>query len=502
MGLNANHGALSFNQTFGYDPLNRLQTASDTGGWSRTFDYDRYGNLSTDPVYTGPAPGAPAAYNSANQVIGGSYDAAGNQILLGASAVTYDAENRQTSVTDPPGIMAGTETYWYDGLGQRVKKSGPSTATVYVYDALGQLAAEYSTASATAPCLTCYLSVDHLGSTRLVTDASHQVIGRHDFFPFGEEVGANAAGRNGTWGPTTDNVYQRFTGQERDQETGLDFLQARYYASGPGRFLSPDPANAGANPSDPQSWNGYGYVSNSPLVFMDPTGREVTCGSNPYTCVDNVPPFAPGYPGCVAYGTEGCIPPPVTIGGGPPGGGAGTGAGGGSGGGGGGPASTPSLPAKKAAGSCTSNAGGTIWTGTVTKPLTEVGAYIGTLFGPEAMLPGAAVGSMFGAGVTASFVPSTRSLYFGFTLQAGLAINGGSGGSINVVNVPAGQNPNAIANGLTFSTTYQPTLYTGATTIKSPGSGGPVVGPSVGTKVKVSVGASYNICLVNCGCGG
>ena len=223
-------------------------------------------------MYTGPAPGAPAAYNSSNQVVGGSYDAAGNQILLGTSAVTYDAENRQTSVTDPPGIMAGTERYCYDGLGQRVKKSGPATATVYVYDALGQLAAEYSTASATAPCLTCYLSVDHLGSTRLVTDASHQVIGRHDFFPFGEEIGANSAGRNGTWGPNTDNVYQRFTGQERDQETGLDFLQARYYGAGPGRFLSPDPGNAGSDPANPQSWNGYGYVVNNPLVYVDPNG--------------------------------------------------------------------------------------------------------------------------------------------------------------------------------------------------------------------------------------
>jgi len=239
-----------------------LQTASDTGGWSRTFDYDRYGNLSTDPVYTGPAPGEPAAYNSANQVIGGSYDAAGNQILLGASAVTYDAENRQTSVTDPPGIMAGTETYWYDGLGQRVKKSGPATATVYVYDALGQLAAEYSTASVIAPCLTCYLSADHLGSTRLVTDGSAHMIGRHDFSPFGEEIGANSAGRNGTWEPNTDNIYQRFTGQERDQETGLDFLQARYYGAGPGRFLSPDPGNAGADPANPQSWNRYSYAAN------------------------------------------------------------------------------------------------------------------------------------------------------------------------------------------------------------------------------------------------
>jgi len=274
MGLNANHGVLSFNQTFGYDALNRLHTASDTGGWSRTFNYDRYGNLWTDPAYTGPTPGGATAnlYNSANQVNGGSYDAAGNQILLGGSAVAYDAENRQKSVTDPPNVMPGTETYLYDGLGQRVEKSGPTGTIIYVYDALGQLAAEYSTASVTAPCATCYLSADHLGSTRLVTDVLAHVIGRHDFFPFGEEIGANSAGRGSAWGPGNDNIYQRFTGQERDQETGLDFFQARYYASGPGRFLSPDSGNEGADPSNPQSWNAYGYVDNDPLNSIDPSG--------------------------------------------------------------------------------------------------------------------------------------------------------------------------------------------------------------------------------------
>ena len=67
-------------------------------------------------------------------------------------------------------------------------------------------------------------------------------------------------------------MTQKFTGQERDAETGLDFFQARYYSSAVGRFMSPDPANTGADPSNPQSWNGYSYVLNNPISLIDPSG--------------------------------------------------------------------------------------------------------------------------------------------------------------------------------------------------------------------------------------
>jgi RHS repeat-associated protein len=66
-------------------------------------------------------------------------------------------------------------------------------------------------------------------------------------------------------------VRQQFTGQERD-DTGLDFFQARYFTSAQGRFASVDPGNAGASLGDPQSWNAYSYVSNSPLAYTDPSG--------------------------------------------------------------------------------------------------------------------------------------------------------------------------------------------------------------------------------------
>lgn len=47
---------LSFQQSFSYDPLNRLKMASDTGGWSRSFTYDAYGNLGSTAARVRPRP--------------------------------------------------------------------------------------------------------------------------------------------------------------------------------------------------------------------------------------------------------------------------------------------------------------------------------------------------------------------------------------------------------------------------------------------------------------
>ncbi|MBL8233976.1 MAG: RHS repeat-associated core domain-containing protein [Bryobacterales bacterium] len=70
----------------------------------------------------------------------------------------------------------------------------------------------------------------------------------------------------------------QFTGKERDAETGLDYFGARYMSSVQGRFTSPDEPLVDQYAGDPQSWNLYSYVRNSPLRNIDPTGR---------TCVPN-----------------------------------------------------------------------------------------------------------------------------------------------------------------------------------------------------------------------
>lgn len=73
-------------------------------------------------------------------------------------------------------------------------------------------------------------------------------------------------------------LQSRFTGKERDSETGLDYFGARYYGSTMGRFMSPEWA-AGPNPvpyasfGDPQTLNLYGYVRNNPLAKADLDGH-------------------------------------------------------------------------------------------------------------------------------------------------------------------------------------------------------------------------------------
>jgi RHS repeat-associated protein len=130
---------------------------------------------------------------------------------------------------------------------------------------------------------------------RLVTDASGNIIARHDFLPFGEEIPGGAAGRSSQFGPTLDNVTQKFTGQERDTESLFDWFQTRYTNAGlMGRFNSPDGAGlAAADPTNPQSWNQYAYVWNNPLNAIDPSGMacdplevKLTGGCGPQEGVD------------------------------------------------------------------------------------------------------------------------------------------------------------------------------------------------------------------------
>lgn len=84
-----------FNQTFTYDHVNRLTGASEMGGWSQTYSYDAWGNMTMAGNLVSPY--VPTAFNGNNRVSGGGYDNAGNQLSLGPYTLTYDAENRQLS---------------------------------------------------------------------------------------------------------------------------------------------------------------------------------------------------------------------------------------------------------------------------------------------------------------------------------------------------------------------------------------------------------------------
>jgi RHS repeat-associated protein len=263
-------------QQFTYDAINRLATANETNGWSQNYNYDAFGNL-TGGAATGIPTAFPASISATNNRItdpGWRYDLAGNVIQSPAAAsVVYDAENRQTSYTTS-GSAPATATYVYDGEGRRVRKTeADGTTTTYVYDAKGQLAVEYDT-GAPAATGTQYLTADNLGSTRMLTDTSGNPVACHDYQPFGAEIPPGINGR-GTCYAGTDNPKQKFTGKERDAETGLDYFGARYFSGAQGRFTSADAPLIDQHTGDPQSWNLYAYVRNNPLRAIDPDGHEL-----------------------------------------------------------------------------------------------------------------------------------------------------------------------------------------------------------------------------------
>jgi RHS repeat-associated protein len=89
--------------------------------------------------------------------------------------------------------------------------------------------------------------------------------------------------------------HHKFTGKERDAESGLDNFNKRYFGSSLGRFMTPDPLVLQRLPANafflhlgnPQSWNKYAYVMNNPLSLTDPTGLDfyLTCsGKDSATC--------------------------------------------------------------------------------------------------------------------------------------------------------------------------------------------------------------------------
>jgi RHS repeat-associated protein len=273
---------------------NQLTAASEnSGSWSQSYGYDVNGNRwvpsqSSNLPSTIETPTAATAYSLSavpNQINActtpapgcWTYDSAGNLLSIyvgtgGNRNFTYDAESRQVSAN----INGNSSTYAYDGNGLRVTRTpAGAVTTVYVYDAWGNMVSAYGPTEA-SPCgtATCYLSSDHLGSTRMLTDTSGNAQRRYDFLPFGQEILAGIDGRTTALGylANPDDTNPKFTGQNRDVETGNDWFNIRHMSGAQGRFQSVDPANAGASATDPQTWNAYAYVGNNPLSYTDPSG--------------------------------------------------------------------------------------------------------------------------------------------------------------------------------------------------------------------------------------
>src|SRR6266446_3228107 len=78
-------------------------------------------------------------------------------------------------------------------------------------------------------------------------------------------------------------LAHKFTGKERDSESGLDNFGARYNSSAMGRFMSPDSPGY-SSLANPQAWNLYAYTLNNPLKYNDPSGHTVQCTTDGHQC--------------------------------------------------------------------------------------------------------------------------------------------------------------------------------------------------------------------------
>jgi len=121
-----------------------------------------------------------------------------------------------------------------------------------------------------------YYHEDHLGSASVMTDASGALVEETAFYPFGVPRHEHRL-------RDIEENY-KFTGKERDRESGLHYFEARFLASSIARFISIDPKYAGLDGvsadelssflSRPQAMNLYGYGYNNPLRYTDPSGLD------------------------------------------------------------------------------------------------------------------------------------------------------------------------------------------------------------------------------------
>ena len=279
--INSVAGAM-FTQNYQYDALNRLKDMSEVGGLAQSYEYDQFGNRAVASGFVGDplTPQQLSAYDPAtNRLRAKEYDKNGNitrDAIGQGHSYQYDGANRLYS------LDGGVARYSYDGKGQRAKVVTPTGTLLLIRNIMGVVVAEYGGPPPVGPGGTSYVTSDGVSTPRVITgtnisDAGGGVRARHDYLPFGEELGQRGDGQRNTnqgYVASNDNVRQKFLGQERDKESGLDLLGARYYSSTQGRFMTVDPLTSSGTVGNPQSWNRYTYGFNNPIVFADPSGLD------------------------------------------------------------------------------------------------------------------------------------------------------------------------------------------------------------------------------------
>lgn len=292
----------SVRQSFSYDGFgNRIEsTVRYFTNWTQGSTPPTTGMALTSTPTTFPALEVAFAAGSAalmkNQLpltlangasTGAAYDYQGNLNQVWARpgdsstqvTLSYDALARVSSCTS----KAGTELFTYDDEGLRIKvvNAAQGKTTYNIYNEARQLVAQYIKVGGGAPTWkkdilyigtkevaevsvdgkTYVTLCDHLGTPRYIWSGSGAPL-KQKFLPFGEQL---------TNPTTAANIAKGFTNHEQTDQSGLIYMQARYYLPFYGRFASPDPARD-QHFEETQSWNINSYVQNNPVQSIDPTG--------------------------------------------------------------------------------------------------------------------------------------------------------------------------------------------------------------------------------------
>jgi len=197
-----------------------------------------------------------------------NYDLDGNLTNDGTRTYEWDAENRLVAVNQG----TNRSEFTYDGLGQRVRivekvNGTPTSDKRYVWcgikpcqerDASGATVTKAFYRHGIMDGSTKYFTtLDHLGSTREITNNSGAVVARYGFDPYGRMTKVSG---------TYDTVFG-FTGHYHHAPSGLALPLYRAYAADLGQWTSEDPA------SFADGMNLYRYVQGNPVAFVDPTGE-------------------------------------------------------------------------------------------------------------------------------------------------------------------------------------------------------------------------------------
>jgi RHS repeat-associated protein len=264
-----------------YKPNGDVDTGNDSVNGNWTYGYDAFNRL-----LNATATGQAYTYDAENRIVTAS------NMTNGPYCYAYDADGlRMMKSHASGGSCTGTVTvdmmYWRNIAGNTIAETDSNGSTSnaayneYVFFASRRIAQSNPYMNNVY-----YYFVDHLGSTRAVTDKSGNLCYEVDYLPYGtENTPANFTGSCSSPPP----FRYRFTGYERDAETaygnssGNDYAFARYYNTRLGRFMSADPLDGDI--TDPQTLNRYAYVRDNPSNRTDPSGME---GGGPPSACDQI----------------------------------------------------------------------------------------------------------------------------------------------------------------------------------------------------------------------